>query len=515
MRHMGLMLVVMALGVTSQAFAPPLHTTTELGPSVDMKSGWLNAPVATAGSGPLCPPDASGDCCEATPGSGGCDDPECCELVCIRFNPLCCQDVPLGWVQQCADAAAILCDCGPGACPPAAAGTSLGDTEVTVIGEWDGFGGSYADVWGDGDFAYLGHFGDSTISIVDISNPANPIGNVYVLPPPNTSASAQDVKVGDDLLFIGLEGGGRSVHIVDVRDPANPVGLVDIEISGFTTVHNLFYDGGFLYLADSTTRVAIIDLTGFDPDNPPVSPITETKWIIEGVGSWFVHDITVVDGRLYVSAWDSGLWIYDASNVANEIPSFLGSAAGDNTHAAWPTANGDYVVTAEERTDGGIKVYRITELENSGSLELTLTDCFDSPQTPAFSVHNPLIVGYRVYNSWYEAGLLIFDIDPITGQLTEVVTYGRAGSVWGVYPFLGSDRVLLSERNDGLLIVSVGTVPTCPWDCGGDNDNDVGIIDFLALLAQWTEVGTSCDFSGGGVSIVDFLKLLANWGFCP
>ena len=57
--------------------------------------------------------------------------------------------------------------------------------------------------------------------------------------------------------------------------------------------------------------------------------------------------------------------------------------------------------------------------------------------------------------------------------------------------------------------------PTCPWDCGGDNDNDVGIIDFLALLAQWAEVGTSCDFSGGGVSIVDFLALLANWGACP
>ncbi len=55
---------------------------------------------------------------------------------------------------------------------------------------------------------------------------------------------------------------------------------------------------------------------------------------------------------------------------------------------------------------------------------------------------------------------------------------------------------------------------TCPWDCGGDNDDNVGIVDFLALLAQWGGPG-SCDFDGGGVGIVDFLKLLANWGPCP
>ena len=55
----------------------------------------------------------------------------------------------------------------------------------------------------------------------------------------------------------------------------------------------------------------------------------------------------------------------------------------------------------------------------------------------------------------------------------------------------------------------------CPWDCGGDNDGDVGIVDFLALLAEWDLVDTRCDFDGGGVGIVDFLQLLANWGPCP
>jgi len=55
---------------------------------------------------------------------------------------------------------------------------------------------------------------------------------------------------------------------------------------------------------------------------------------------------------------------------------------------------------------------------------------------------------------------------------------------------------------------------SCPWDCG-DDDGAVGILDFLALLAQWGRVGTSCDFGDNGVGILDFLQLLANWGPCP
>ena len=59
------------------------------------------------------------------------------------------------------------------------------------------------------------------------------------------------------------------------------------------------------------------------------------------------------------------------------------------------------------------------------------------------------------------------------------------------------------------------TVGPCPWDCEPLPDGTVGITDFLSLLAQWGQVGTSCDFGGGGVGITDFLKLLANWGACP
>jgi len=389
---------------------------------------------------------------------------------------------------------------------------------VSLAGHWDG-GGGYADVWGDGDYAYVAHFGSARIDIVDVIDPANPTHVIqYALPPPNTTASAQDVKVGDGLLFISLEGGGssNSVHIVDVRDPENPVGLVDIFIDGFTAIHNTFYEDGYLYMADSgLPKVVIIDLTDFDPDNPPRTPITDIKWTVNNIGTSFVHDITVVDGRMYASAWNSGVWIYDVTNIASEAPQHLGHGPGDNTHSCWPTANGDYVITGEERSGGGITVYRITE-NGDGSVSLAVTDTATVPPAEASSVHNQVTIGYRVYNSWYGAGFRVYDVDPATGLLSIVGTFfsEQTGSLWGVYPLLGSDRILLSSIGGGGMDVVKMLVPV-PGDVNGDDL--VNFTDLVTLLAAWGPCpappeACPADFNeDGAVNFTDLLVLLANW----
>ena len=71
--------------------------------------------------------------------------------------------------------------------------------------------------------------------------------------------------------------------------------------------------------------------------------------------------------------------------------------------------------------------------------------------------------GYRVYNSWYEAGLQVFDIDRDTGRLTFVASFDtypepvaeEFNGNWGVYPLLGEDKVLLSDITTGLSVVRV------------------------------------------------------------
>jgi hypothetical protein len=67
---------------------------------------------------------------------------------------------------------------------------------------------------------------------------------------------------------------------------------------------------------------------------------------------------------------------------------------------------------------------------------------------------------------------------------------------------------------DGVETKSLACAPDpCPWDL--DGSGDVGVTDFLEMLAVWGQSGVPADFDGGGVSVTDFLILLGNWGPCP
>jgi hypothetical protein len=332
---------------------------------------------------------------------------------------------------------------------------------IDQLAQWDQDTGLYADVWASGGVAYVGKFGDSKVLFFDIADPENPIRFLdWQVPSPNQFASAQEVKAAEGLLFIGLESSDLDgVEIVDVRDPTQPAHLTWITTPGFDSVHNVFYDNGFLYLANSRDPVvAVVDLTGYDPDFAPAR-ITANTWTID-VGSSFVHDVVVEDGRLYAAAWNSGIFVYDVTNVATAPPVLLGSAPGDSTHSAWPSGDGRWVVTNEERTGGPVKLYEMVP-DFGGSFDVILRDTYSISPTEANSSHNPVVVGNRVYVAWYQAGLIVLDIDPLGRRLTaagqfDTSTSGPFGfdGAWGIYPFLGEDRILVSDLQEGLFVLA-------------------------------------------------------------
>ena len=348
-------------------------------------------------------------------------------------------------------------------------------THVELRGNWDGFSGQYADVWGYEDHAYIGRFYDAAVDIISVIDPSDPQHVAeYALPAPNQNADARDIKVADGMLFIGLEADGNgSVHVVDVRDPANPVAAFDIVLDSYLTVHNLFYHQGFLYIVDlsSGTGIAIVDLRAIDLENPPSSPITAPLWTITDGG---VHDVVAQGDRLYVCKLGSGLWIYDIADLANTPPQVLGSGPGISTHSCWPTADGHFVITGEERLGGGIKVYRVTD-NPDGTVSLDIVDEVNFSQSTAFSVHNQGVIGNRIYNAWFQSGLQVFDVDPDSGWLDWVAGYDTHpqptlptyNGAWGVYPFLGDDRILISDISNGLFVLEL-------IDLDGDDD---GVID--------------------------------------
>jgi hypothetical protein len=79
-------------------------------------------------------------------------------------------------------------------------------------------------------------------------------------------------------------------------------------------------------------------------------------------------------------------------------------------------------------------------------------------------------------------------------------------------------RIPVAVPPEGQVSITIshgyGELP-CRWDCQADPDGIVNIPDVLAMLAQWGQVESSCDFNGGGVDVTDFLELLGNFGPCP
>jgi photosystem II stability/assembly factor-like uncharacterized protein len=112
---------------------------------------------------------------------------------------------------------------------------------------------------------------------------------------------------------------------------------------------------------------------------------------------------------------------------------------------------------------------------------------------------------------------------------TDVGVYETAngGSSWSALgaglPNVVVTSLALDQPNQELFAGTYGrsvfststATAACPWDCQDEPDGNVGIVDFLALLAQWGGPG-SCDFDGNDVvNVEDFLVLLGTWGPCP
>jgi uncharacterized protein (TIGR03437 family) len=330
--------------------------------------------------------------------------------------------------------------------------------QLRLVGQLDPFPGNnrYADVWAEGRYAYLGSYfsddpndGGGGLMIIDIANPAAPqlVGHYN----PSQGGRFQDVIVINGIGYFSSENRG-GVHIVDVRNPAQPILLsqINTEQNGFPNVHELFVADGVLYEADARTNVVKV----FDVRNPrqPVflRNITTTDTRI-------IHAITVINGRLYTSGFGGKTDIYDVRDVLTTAPILLGAIdSGTSSHTSWVSSDGRLLVSAREASDGNVRLF---DISNPASPLPLATITKQSLGIEGFTPHNPFIVGNLLFVSWYQAGVVVIDItDPRQPRLTGVydtlpANGGLFNGCWGVFPFLGFDKILLSDMNDGLIIV--------------------------------------------------------------
>ena len=338
------------------------------------------------------------------------------------------------------------------------------------LSELDGPPMNATDIWGyvapsGREYALLGL--SNGTAFVEVTDPANPAVVDIV---PHVESCCSDAKVYNGYVYIVSEGEGAGLQIVDVSGIDN--GAIELVATyrgnGLSQAHNIAIneDTGYAYVCGARGNVSkgglfIVDLAD------PIAP--------EFVGSWshrFVHDVQVVSyetgkyaGKEVAFAFagglvDARLWILDVTEKS-DIPSFgqTDYPNGAFAHQGWLSEDRAYVYLNDEFDEYDLGTVTSTHV-------IDVRDLSNPKYLFAFSGgtkssdHNLLVNGDFIYEANYTAGLRIFHAP--RPEFAEEVGFfdthpasnasGFRGA-WGVYPFLPSGIVMVSDIENGLFIL--------------------------------------------------------------
>ena len=375
----------------------------------------------------------------------------------------------------------------------------------------DGFG-DYGDVWGHGDFAYVGtRCGDAGrggdgVQVVSVRHPRHP-KVVSTLPNP-LFTRVEDVVVIDvetasfvgSLAVVGVQScGGPDVvpglRFFDVTDPTHPslLGHWDLpkgtvgchEIDAVERADGMVLAGCARSSIDHDVSlgqdsVHIVDATD------PTRPRTLANWTLganplRGVG-WlpkrFAHSVRFEDRgtSLYVSNWDAGTVDLDISDprtplIVEKTKIVPPDEDGDN-HSMTLAGGGRWLIIDTEDfspaaepgksklgTWGEVYIYDNRDPADTRLLGTFSTENSRSTRTDGvYTDHNTEVVKRdQLFSSWYSDGVVWWTMNGRGGthQLGQFVPPGSP-FVWGVYPLKQHDVILASDLGTGLWIVRPG-----------------------------------------------------------
>ena len=333
---------------------------------------------------------------------------------------------------------------------------------------------NYNDVWGytDGEgteYALLGAWNGT--HIIDISSdPSNPEEVGFI---PGSFSTHRDIKTYSHYMYVGTEANipdpdsdddfitPQGIQVVDLSDPQNA--FLISEWNGVVQSHNIMEADGYLYVIGaeagedyndgSVEAWGLHDLIILDLISNPASP--------ELIGSWngdYLHDVCIYEDILYgCGIMTSKMYAFDISDKTS--PQKIHEWSGvPSAHACWVSEDGNTLYTGQETTNGNIKSWDVTEIENGN---VNLLDEWTPPSGENWSAHNLFVKGNYLYISYYVYGLQILDISDPTNMIyighydtfVESSSSGIFDGAWGAYPYFDSNTVIVSDRYTGLYIV--------------------------------------------------------------
>jgi choice-of-anchor B domain-containing protein len=317
------------------------------------------------------------------------------------------------------------------------------------------------DVWGwenqGQEFALVGV--ENGLSIVEVTVPTNPTEKAFI---PGATSTWRDMKTYQKYGYAvhdRFSGSSDGILVVDLStlDQPNPTywnRIPTITYQGqpliYQRAHNIYIDeNGFLYLFGANIGeggALIFDLNP-DPTNPTYVGLFD---------QYYLHDGVVRGDTLWGAAVTSGF--FSAINVNNKTnPTEL---ARQNTpsgvsHNIWFSDDNQRVFTTDETRAAFIAEYDVTNLSN-----ITEIDRIKSSLSANAVPHNAHFINNFLVNSYYTSGLQIVDVSQ-PGIMVETAYYDTSpisgngfSGAWGAYPYLPSGNILVTDREEGLFIVS-------------------------------------------------------------
>lgn len=329
---------------------------------------------------------------------------------------------------------------------------------VSVLFHWDDptipaeptYGLNYNEVWGVAingrEYAIIG----SSIGthIFDVTDPANATEAAYI-PGASGQVIHRDFHDYQGYLYIVCDEGPGTLQIANLNMLPNSAPVVYDSDNLFSRAHNIFIDSlnGILY----STNGGVYSLA--NPENP-----VEIANLDLGTMFDHGHDLFVRNDTAYWHSGPTGMYVYDYSQDPTN-PSLMGSfSLGEYNHSGWLNDAGDAYVFAEETFNTDVQICDVSDFSNINILA-SVNSGGGSSSIP----HNVIIKGDFLYISYYHDGLYVFDIsnpsNPILTGFYDTepgpsIPYSWYGA-WGVYPFLPSGNVLVSDTRHGLFVMDV------------------------------------------------------------
>lgn len=339
-------------------------------------------------------------------------------------------------------------------------------------------GNVYNEIWGwhdtlnNREYAIIGtSIGTHIFDVTEVDNGQADL--VAYIPGKDDRMIHRDYKHKDQYLYAVSDEGNGNLQIIDMSYLPDSAPVVQVVDTFFMMSHNIWIDGDIMYAAiprgiiRNSAHLGLYDLS--DPLNP----------VILGLYNQFgvIHDLYVRNDTAYLNASNDGLRIVDFSDPLN--PVLLADLdqypyKGYN-HSGWLSDDGQHYYFADENHGRPLKTLDVTDLDNLELRSFPHPDIATDSIYPEKIAHNPVAKGRFLFCSYYYDGVYIFDMarpdSPVIAGFYDTFTGAHNGGYegnWGVYPFLPSGHILVSDMQSGLYVFEFNpdTVVTMPPDSG-------------------------------------------------